>query len=158
MTWLVKNDRGEYLTEHGRGAAYYSGRQRDAKRFVDQGLAYRILIRWDPDGKVVRLIRRVDGWLRKSCPECESKDRSKRNVSYYDADGSTTDRMNAHICDHAWHDAKPPPAAIEPVCECGHVQDEHSMTGACIAESCRCAAFDKVTPLPSCPLPSKKDA
>lgn len=54
MTWLVKNDHDEYLTESTRGEAWWHEKRKFAKRFTDQGLAYRVAMRWD--GKVVRLV------------------------------------------------------------------------------------------------------
>jgi hypothetical protein len=30
------------------------------------------------------------------------------------------------------------------ICECGHVEDEHSLSGECQIEECPCAGFDPV--------------
>lgn len=58
MTWLVKDYDDQYLTETAEGRAYFSEKQRDAKRFPDQGRAYRVCMRWGCE-KVVRLIDRA---------------------------------------------------------------------------------------------------
>lgn len=58
MTWLVKDYDDQYLTESADGCAYFSEKQRDAKRFEDQGRAYRVCMRWGCD-KVVRLVTRA---------------------------------------------------------------------------------------------------
>lgn len=57
MPWIIKTEDGAYLTESAPGTAYYHEKQKFAKRFYDQGLAYRIARKWGADdNRVVKLI------------------------------------------------------------------------------------------------------